>query len=66
MRSDDMELEGAFAWNYGDVGNQPISRRWLWRRIVDGMIAWATSMAAIRVMIMMGVDVGNTVAEEIV
>jgi hypothetical protein len=63
MRSDDMELDGAFAWNYGDVGHQPISRRWAWRRIGDGMTAWATSMAAIRVMIIMGVD---TVAGEIV
>jgi hypothetical protein len=30
------------------------------------MTAWATSMAAIRVMIMMGVDGGNTVAGEVV
>jgi hypothetical protein len=66
MRSDDMELDEAFAWNYGHVGHQPISRRWARRRTGDGMTAWATSMGAIRVMIMMGIDGGNTVAGEIV
>jgi hypothetical protein len=66
MRSDDLELDGVFAWNYGDVGHQPISRRWAWRRIGDGLTAWAMFMAAIRVMIMIGVDGGNTVAGAIV
>jgi hypothetical protein len=61
-----MELDGAFAWNYGDVGYRPISRRLAWRRIGDGITAWAMSMAAIRVMIMIGVDGGHTLAGAVV